>query len=205
MKNSIYPILDIEFCNSNNIKVPELLSLWLNHPSLIDFIQLRAKNETDTEIKYYYEEIKRAFPNLKIIINDRWNLALELQSFGVHLGKEDFLKLNKIEKDRLKNIPIYKGTSSHCIEDVKNLDPSFWSYSGFGPIFPTNTKVTNNAILGVDKLKEAVKISKVPIVAIGGINFENFTSVLETGVYKIASISLMSDKNMFERLISNSR
>ena len=65
------------------------------------------------------------------------------------------------------------------------------NYIAFGPIFETKTKKLEFAPQGIKLLKEVVQKVKIPVVAIGGINFDNCRLVIETGVNSIAMISAL--------------
>ena len=68
-------------------------------------------------------------------------------------------------------------------------------YVAFGAIFPTKTKGPGHPIQGLEKLRAVVEALKVPVVAIGGINKNNFRSVLETGVTAIAMITALTESS----------
>jgi thiamine-phosphate diphosphorylase len=61
-----------------------------------------------------------------------------------------------------------------------------------GAIFPTKTKGPHHPIQGIKKLQELVSQVKIPVVAIGGIQRENFPQILETGVSAVAMISALT-------------
>jgi thiamine-phosphate pyrophosphorylase len=198
----LYPILDFDFCQSQRIFLSSLIEYWKNFPDCISFFQLRAKSLSFTEYKNLYSELLQSFPDSKIIVNDFWELGLELNSFGIHIGKEDYLSMSNEEKKKLRSAEhILKGTSSHSIEDLQNLELEIWDYSGFGPIFPTSTKQTLNPVLGVEVLKKALLQTKIPLVPIGGISLENFISLFGFGKILPASISMLSNKKSLVKIV----
>lgn len=201
-QKGIYPILDIDFCRRNQIQPEDLIELWLSFPALISFFQLRYKSGVDVEYALIYERLAKAFPEIKIIINDRWKLALKYDSYGLHLGKEDFLALNDSDKEKIQSAHFIKGTSSHSLEDLKSLEPGFWDYSGYGPIFPTSTKETENEILGIEGLKKALDVTDLPLVPIGGISVENLESICNLAPFRFASISMAAFKENLVRASS---
>ena len=198
----LYPILDFDFCNKQDISLTALIRLWRKFPDCISFFQLRAKSLGLSEYRNIYTELKLMFPSSNIIINDFWEFALEVNSFGLHIGKEDYAYLSQVERDRLKSAKyILKGTSSHSLEDLQNLELELWDYSGFGPIFPTLTKQTTNPILGVEILQKAISLTKIPLVPIGGIGIENFISLFGFGRILPASISMMANKKSLVKIV----
>jgi thiamine-phosphate pyrophosphorylase len=63
-------------------------------------------------------------------------------------------------------------------------------YVFISPIFQVEGKAPP---IGVEKLKEIVNKLPLPVYALGGINKFNVQSVLDTGVYGIASIRYFLD------------
>ena len=190
--------MDLSFIQKYNLNYIELIEIWQQHP-LIKFIQIRAKDSTEREIKTLYWQIKDRFPQLKIIINDKWKLAVKLHSFGFHLGKEDYEKLSEQEKKEVKNLSLFKGTSCHTIKDLENLE-DHWNYTGFGPIFETKTKKSSYTPIGLENLKKLPKNPSISIFLIGGLNVENIQEILKINDFRIASISYVSKKINLKRL-----
>jgi thiamine-phosphate pyrophosphorylase len=195
-RTGLYPILDLNYCERNLIDIPTLLKMWEEFPDLIDCIQLRAKSYSRKELISVYESIQE-HTKLPIILNDYWELAIELKAYGFHLGKEDFIAASDSDKIKIQSAEMIKGTSSHSIDDLRNLEKGLWNYTGFGPIFHTGTKKSAYKPLGTAMLRDAIDNYPIPIVPIGGINSVNFWSVVYGRECKPASISLFSDDLIF--------
>ena len=179
-----------------------MIRIWKKFPDCISFFQLRAKSLSVLEYEKFYSEIKSEFSDAEIIVNDFWEFGLSANAFGVHIGKEDYLSTSQEERACLRNATsIWKGTSSHSIEDLQNLELDLWDYSGFGPIFPTNTKQTSNPTLGAESLQKALVKTKIPLVPIGGINSENFISLFQYGKILPASISMMAEEKSLVKIV----
>lgn len=198
-KTGLYPILDLDFCERNSLRISSLLSMWEEFPEIVHCIQIRSKNLSNKEIERKYKEIS-SLTSLPIILNDYWEVALTVGAYGLHLGKEDYASLSHAEREKVAKADMIKGTSSHSLEDLENLDPNLWTYTGFGPIFQSGTKKTSHPVLGTSQLREALNRFSFPIVPIGGINSINFWSVVYMGDCKPASISLFSDELIFPLL-----
>ncbi len=161
-------------------------------------IQYRAKRKTGKEMFYEALKIKEKCEkyNIPFIINDRLDIALAVNSDGIHVGQDDLPvdKIYRLTKDKL-----IIGLSTKNLEHVlKANQKKFVDYIGFGSIFPTDTKkdITLN---GLKTLEKVVNISNKPVVAIGGINHKNVVDVLKTGCRNIAVISaVFKDKNIYE-------
>lgn len=130
-------------------------------------VQLRCKGWPADAMRALVRVCRGRVPRL--ILNDDPALAREL-GLEVHLGQED-----GPDPDGLRF-----GRSTHTLAQV--AAPGSAAYLGFGPIFPTRTKVPRWPPRGLPMLREAVSQSRLPIVAIGGIDADNLDRVRETGV-----------------------
>lgn len=135
------------------------------------------------------------------IINDNVDLANKIQADGVHVGQEDLsveAVRQKIEPDKIV------GLSTNSIKQYEEaLKQSEVDYVGIGPAFLPKSKADHEAILGTDKIKEAIQKNKtLPAVAIGGITEENASEVLKTGVDGVAVVSTIAQSKNMERTIS---
>ncbi len=157
-------------------------------------VQLREKYAAP---KDFYESAKKALKiarrqNVKIIINDRVDIALVLKADGVHLGQDDLPPKNAREILGEKAII---GFSTHNIKQAISAVKLPINYLAIGPVFATKTKENPDEIVGIEgvkKVREAV--GDFPLVAIGGITLENFQDVLDAGANSVAIISdLLSD------------
>lgn len=151
--------------------------------------QYRAK-KMDAYIQIKQAEIvKNECEKNKMVfaINDRADLAYILDAPILHVGQED-IPPNYI-KSKFPQINI--GLSTHNKDQVKkSLEISdILDYISFGPVFGTKTKENPYPKTGLDDLKWIVRESNIPVVAIGGINYENLEDVLSSGVRTIAIIS----------------
>ncbi len=197
----IYPILDYDFCKNEKIDLFKFVESWQKFPNLFSFYQFRAKSLNQIDYKKYYLELKNKF-SIPIIINDQFEIAISENAFGLHLGKEDFISMSKNEKTKLSQSDfILKGTSSHTIEDLKDLDSKLWDYSGFGPMNPTKSKLSEYKILTKEDLVFAIENFKIKIVPIGGINSDNFQNYFFRNKTIPAMISGLKDENFISNLL----
>jgi thiamine-phosphate pyrophosphorylase len=88
--------------------------------------------------------------------------------------------------------------------DFKRAQPG---YVAVGPVFATSTKADAEPIVGLDGVRRARALTKLPLVAIGGITRENARSVLEAGADSVAVIGAlmprdgMSTRRLAEELL----
>ncbi len=185
----IYPITDFRLTKISHAEQVENLI-----EGGAEIVQLREKYAAP---KDFYESAKKALEiargqNVKIIINDRVDIAFVLKADGVHLGQDDLPPKNAREILGEKAII---GFSTHNIKQAISAVKLPINYLAIGPVFATKTKENPDEIVGIEgvkKVREAV--GDFPLVAIGGITLENFQDVLDAGANSVAIISdLLSD------------
>jgi thiamine-phosphate pyrophosphorylase len=152
-------------------------------------IQLREKFDPPTRFFRQAEsavQVARDF-GVKIIINDRVDIALALKADGVHLGQED---LPPDAARRILGGEAIIGFSTHNLTQARLAAQMPVDYLAIGPIFTTATKQSANPSVGLDglaRVREAV--GSMPLVAIGGITSENIGTVIKAGADLAAVIS----------------
>jgi len=169
------------------------------------WIQLRMKDADDEEVRKIAIEAQRMCKEAKatFIIDDRVELVKEIGADGVHLGKNDM----PIAKARilLGNDFIIGGTAN-TFEDVKSHYEASANYIGCGPFRFTTTKKNLSPVLGLDGYRRIVSKMKesninLPIVAIGGIEAADISSILGIGVTGIAlSGVVLRDQHPIEKM-----
>ena len=142
----------------------------------ISFFQLRLKN-TSFKKKFLIGKktqiICKKF-DVKFLINDDVLLASKLDSDGCHLGQKD-MKINKARKILKKKII---GVTCHnSIKLAKLAIRNKADYLAFGAFNVSKTKKTKYKA-DINLIKKIKKITKTPIVAIGGINSNNYKNLL---------------------------
>ncbi len=124
--------------------------------------------------------------NAVLIVNDRADVARVVQADGVHVGQDDLsVELVRRVLGAGKRI----GCSTHHPDQVRDADRSSADYIAFGPIFETQSKQQPDPVVGLEGLREARRLTRKPLVAIGGITLENVRAVIEAGADSVAVIS----------------
>ncbi|OCG06681.1 thiamine-phosphate diphosphorylase [Gilliamella sp. wkB178] len=121
-----------------------------------------------------------------LFIDDHVDVALAVDADGVHIGQSD---LPVAVTRKLIGNNKWLGFS---VANRQQLDAVAWQlvdYIGIGPIYPTSTKKDAAPAMGMPQLAELVRLKQCPAVAIGGINTNNATAVLQTGIEGIAVVS----------------
>ncbi|EHH2451290.1 thiamine phosphate synthase [Vibrio vulnificus] len=166
-------------------------------PLGIKTVQLRIKDPNQTDLE---QQIVRAIQlgrhySAQVYINDYWQLAIQHQAYGVHLGQED---LQVADLAALANAGIALGLSTHGYYELLRIVQLQPSYIALGHIFPTTTKQMPSLPQGLVRLKLYQQlidtmpyddsITGVPTVAIGGIDQTNAATVWRCGVSSLAVV-----------------
>jgi thiamine-phosphate pyrophosphorylase len=150
-------------------------------------VQLRLKGAGAGELLTVARQARKLCAGKALLlINDRPDVARLAEADGVHLGQDDL----PVDAARaVLGATSLIGVSTHSDEEIDNAGGA--DYIGFGPIFATRSKP--GAPLppphGVEGLTRALKRSRVPVVAIGGITVASAKAVVGTGVRAIAAIA----------------
>jgi thiamine-phosphate pyrophosphorylase len=123
---------------------------------------------------------------LRLIMNDRADLCLAAEFDGVHVGQHD---LSPESARKMVGLSRWLGVSTHNPEQVKEADQTSADYFAIGPVFGTASKANPDPVVGIDGVRAARRLTKLPLVAIGGITRENCRSVIEAGADSVAVIS----------------
>lgn len=155
----------------------------------VRLVQLREKLLSSAEFYSQAAAAMRVAKDLgvKIIINDRVDIALALKADGVHLGRDD---LPPDAARRILGANAIIGISTHNAEQARLASKMPVDYVALGPIFATSTKAKAERPLGLPELRRTRQVlGGRPLVAIGGITFENSKAVIEAGADAVALIS----------------
>ena len=179
-----YPIFDSS----------EMLARML--PFGIKLVQLRIKDKSDDGLR---EEIASARDlaagyGCQLVVNDYWQIVIELGCDTVHLGQED---LDGADIPAIRNAGIRLGVSTHSEEELEralSLDPD---YIALGPVYPTTLKKMPWGPQGLDRVRQwKQQVRNTPLVGIGGLSLERAPGVFDAGadvVSVVTDITLNSD------------
>ena len=153
----------------------------------LPLLQYRDKSESGRAVLRLALLLRRQLGgSLRLIMNDRADLARAADFGGVHVGQEDL----SVEGARKVIGPsLWLGVSTHCPEQVAEADPTSADYIAIGPVFPTSSKARPDPVVGLAGVRRVRRLTRKPLVAIGGITRQNCRSVLEAGADSVAVIS----------------
>ena len=150
-------------------------------------VQLREKTASTKEfydLALRVKEITSRY-GVPLLINDRIDIALAIDSEGVHIGQDDMpadIAREIIGEDKIL------GVSASTVEEAKKAENYSADYIGSGAVFPTATKDDADSV-SKEELKEIVDSIDIPVVAIGGITVENASSLKDSGIAGFSVVS----------------
>jgi thiamine-phosphate pyrophosphorylase len=178
----LYAIIDPTLLTNSELDLAETLA-----GSGVELIQYRNKTASSRQ----FFEISRQLSSslnprgVRLIVNDRPDIALLAGAGGVHVGQED---LSVEEARAICGSDRWVGVSTHTLEQLASADRTSADYIAFGPIFQTVTKKNPDPIVGTEMLRKARQMTKKPLVAIGGITLERAAEVYRAGADSLAVI-----------------
>jgi len=169
--------------------VGHVSQLELLVPHGVKLVQLRLKGLSDAELR---RQIARgrdlcAVHGAQLVVNDHWELALEMNCNFVHLGQED---LDQADLKALRRNDVRFGISTHVEAELERALACDPAYVALGPVYETKLKKMPWAPQGLEKLsrwKQAV--GDLPLVAIGGLTPARLPGVFQAGADSAAVVT----------------
>jgi len=152
-------------------------------------VQLRAKDLNDGEALQLVTDAIEIVKGTatRLVVNDYWRAAIVAGAKHLHLGQED---LATADLNEIRNAGLTLGISTHDDAELDTALAAKPDYVALGPIFPTTLKSMRFAPQGIPKITEWKKrIGTIPLVAIGGIKFEQAAEIFTAGADSIAVVS----------------
>ena len=171
---------------------------WLQRmlPLGVKLAQLRIK---DQRIDVVQQHIARSRDLCRqhgavLVVNDYWQLAIELGCDWVHLGQED---LDDADLKAIRAAGLNLGVSTHDENELDRVLAMSPEYVALGPVYPTILKQMKWHQQGLPRVREwKTRIGSIPLVGIGGMSVERAPGVFEAGadiVSVVTDITLNAD------------
>jgi thiamine-phosphate pyrophosphorylase len=165
--------------NDSGLAIAQMLA-----NSGVELIQYRDKRSNSRQ---YYEvslQFAQALANTpaRFIVNDRPDIALLTGAGGVHVGQTD---LSVEDARAICGVDRWVGVSTHNLEQLREADKTSANYIAFGPVFATATKQNPDPVVGLEHLREARRLTRKPLVAIGGMTLDRAAEVYAAGADSI--------------------
>ena len=153
----------------------------------VTLVQYRSKNADGGKMYSESLALKDLCDQYKVplIINDRLDIAMAVGAAGVHVGQED---IPCTVARRILGADYVIGVSAHSVTEARQAMTDGADYLGCGAVFGSVTKhnVSNMGLANLAAIRKAVPL---PMVGIGGVNADNYKSVLQAGAEGAAIVS----------------
>lgn len=164
---------------------------WLRRllPHGIKLVQLRIKDVDEATLRAEItaaRDLCRA-AGCTLVINDHWQLAIDLGCDWLHLGQED---LDVADMKAIRRAELKVGLSTHDRDELDRAMGHAPDYVALGPIYPTILKKMEWHQQGVEKLTEwKTLIGDTPLIAIGGMSTDRAKGAFEAGADVVAAVT----------------
>lgn len=172
-----YPIFD----NTN----------WLRRllPLGIKLVQLRIKDVSPDHLRSEIETARDLCRDAgcTLVINDHWQLAIDLGCDFIHLGQED---LDDADIAAIRKAGMRLGLSTHDRAELDRAMALAPDYIALGPVYPTILKKMKWHQQGLEKVtKWKSLIGDTPLIAIGGMSVDRAPGAFEAGADVVAAVT----------------
>ncbi len=150
-------------------------------------VQYRVVSKKNGDMVKEAEQLKKiCYGRAVFLVDDRVDVALAVDADGVHIGQGDIpLKTARKLLGKEKII----GQTVHDLEEAIKAEKLEGDYIGLAPIFKTDTKEDARDPCGTEMIKKVRKEVSLPIVAVGGIDKNNVSAVIQAGADSAVSIN----------------
>ena len=176
----LYAIMDGSLIKTSEIAFAAMLA-----ESGVKLVQIRDKKACSKDFLQISTQLSTFFKRqgVRLIVNDRPDVALLAVAGGVHVGQDD------VEVEVARQVcgnDRWVGISTHSLEQVRRANATSADYIAIGPVFPTSTKANTEPVVGVEGICAARRLTSKPLVAIGGMTLDRVPEVFQAGADCIA-------------------
>ncbi len=164
---------------------------WLERllPQGVKLVQLRVKDRAAAELRAQIVAARDlcAAHGALLVVNDYWQLAIDLGCSFIHLGQED---LDTADITAIRRAGLRLGISTHDHAELERALALSPDYIALGPVYPTILKQMPWAPQGLERVAQwKARIGATPLVAIGGLNIARAPGVLAAGADCLAVVT----------------
>lgn len=185
-ESDLYVVITESFCGGRSAL--DILDAVL--AAGVSLVQFREKDLEDGEFyaraRVFREKTLAA--DALLIIDDRLDVALAIEADGVHLGQRDL----PVAVARSIAPELLVGASTHNLEQALAAQCEGASMVNIGPIFATNTKVTEVPPVGPEMIGDIAPQLNIPFTCMGGIKPHNLEQVLSRGARHVAVVTAVT-------------
>jgi thiamine-phosphate pyrophosphorylase len=158
-------------------------------PLGVKLVQLRIKDAPHdllrTEITTALDLCRQY--GAQLVVNDHWELAIELGADWLHLGQED---LDTADIPAIRRAGLKLGLSTHDHAELDRALALSPDYIALGPVYPTILKKMKWTEQGLDRLTEwKARIGDIPLCAIGGMSVARAPGAFAAGADTVAAVT----------------
>ena len=198
--SALYPIIDLEIVDCSLESLLTKLS-----EAGASLVQLRGKKSSSKDLLKLSTQMVNMTQDhsLKVIVNDRVDIAWLSKADGVHLGQDD---LPCSDARQILGSKAIIGLSTHTLKQACQAEDSTADYIAIGPIYRTQTKENPDPIVSLDELKAIRKAVTKPLIAIGGITTKNALPLFDLGVDSVAVVrDIVLSENVHQQVSNYSK
>ncbi|MGF1651377.1 MAG: thiamine phosphate synthase [Hyphomicrobiaceae bacterium] len=169
--------------------VPDVAWLERIVPLGVRTVQLRVKDAQQVEVRAQVREALALTSNFgcQLIVNDHWQIALDLGADYIHLGQED---LADADRGAIARCGARLGLSTHNSAELETALAAKPDYVALGPVYETKLKTMKWAPQGLERVTEwKRRVGALPLVGIAGITVERAPGVFAAGADSVAVIT----------------
>jgi thiamine-phosphate pyrophosphorylase len=170
----------------------------------IDLLQIRERDLEARDLAALVSDVLAVTTGTRtrVVVNDRLDVALACGADGVHL-RADSVPVAAARRIAPEGFLI--GRSVHGVADLADISAA--DYLVAGTVFPSASKSAEHVCLGVDGLRAIVGLTRVPVLAIGGIVEDRVEDIAAAGAAGVAAIGLFigADGGALTRLVAGAR
>ena len=151
----------------------------------IDFLQIRERDLSGRELTALTRTVlAAAHPHVRVLVNDRADVAIACGAHGVHLRGHAFAPL------RIRPIAPAEfviSVACHSVEDVVRAEQEGADLALLAPVFETPGKGPS---LGLAEFSRAAQSVRIPVLALGGVTRADIARCVDAGGAGVAGIRL---------------
>lgn len=185
-----------------NLKTESLTDFALRAASAgINYFQIREKDLSDRQLFELAKKIIEVSTGsgMKILINDRLDIAQAAGADGVHLGSNS-APLHLVRETAGPQTVIFH--SAHNLEEALTAQAGGADFITLSPVFETLSKKMTGIPLGIARFQKIAVDLQIPIFALGGIEERNIIQLRDCNICGIAAITLFQNSGNLPQLVT---
>jgi thiamine-phosphate pyrophosphorylase len=160
-------------------------------------VQLRDKKRGRRDVLESARRLREVCreSDVPFIVNDYADIVISSAADGLHLGQDD---LPLPEARRMLPIDRLIGCTARTVEQAQRAEAEGADYVAVGAMYPTTSK-DQPQVVGLERLRQVRESVSLPLVAIGGINTDNASDVMNAGADAVAVMSAVIQADDIEK------